>query len=112
MMQVPDPDWKRCPDIVADESAAVAYGDEDSFECARCGKSISEQQSAYGLCAHCEAAVLERFKWLLNNEFDLSERKYIDACCDGISLTDPQAIKPVLAWNGVSVIKSEEAEKC
>jgi DNA-directed RNA polymerase subunit RPC12/RpoP len=66
-------------------------------ECAKCGKAIDEEQSAYNLCAKCESEAWERFKYLLLNEFDDNERAYIDACIEGNSLTEIEKIKPVTA---------------
>lgn len=65
-------------------------------ECAKCGKAIDEEQSAYNLCAECEGKALERFKFILHG-FDENERKYIDACVEGNSLTEIEKIKPVTA---------------
>lgn len=74
-----------------------ALSDEaPSFYCEKCGAEIDEEQSAYGLCAKCEAAALLRFKAMLLT-FTQEERKYLDACVEGTSLTDPQNIKPVKA---------------
>ena len=66
-------------------------------ECAKCGRAITEEQSAYSLCTKCESKAWERFKYLLLNEFDDNERKYIDACVEGNSLTEVEKIKPVMA---------------
>lgn len=69
---------------------------EEIYLCSQCGTEIDEEQSAYGLCADCEAAALLRFKAMLLT-FTPEERKYLDACTEGISLTEPQNIKPVKA---------------
>ena len=65
--------------------------------CSKCGKTISEEQSKYNLCEKCEHEALKRFKFFLCNEFTDSEREYIDACTEGVSLTEPQKIKNVKA---------------
>lgn len=69
---------------------------EEIYLCSQCGAEIDEEQSAYGLCAKCEAAALLRFKAMLLL-FTPEERKYLDACVEGTSLTEPQNIQPVKA---------------
>lgn len=68
-----------------------------THECSKCGATISEQQSAYQLCESCESKALARFKAFLLNEFTDNEREYIDACTEGISLTEPEKIKDIKA---------------
>ena len=70
---------------------------EVTHECSKCGKTISEEQSKYNLCEKHEHEALKRFKHYLCNEFTDNEREYIDACTEGISLTEPEKIKDVKA---------------
>ena len=70
---------------------------EITHQCSSCGTTISEQQSAYQLCESCETKALQRFKDFLLNEFTENEREYIDACTEGISLTEPNKIKDIKA---------------
>ena len=68
-----------------------------THECSKCGKTISEEQSKYNLCDVCEMLALEKFVHYLRNEFTDYEREYLDACTEGISLTEPNKIKDVKA---------------
>ena len=71
--------------------------DKEVFQCSSCEAKISEQQSAYHLCESCESKALARFKYFLCNEFTDNEREYIDACTEGISLTEIEKIKDIKA---------------
>jgi len=66
---------------------------EITHQCSSCGTTITEQQSAYHLCETCETAALAKFKAYICNEFTDAEREYIDACVEGISLTEPHKFK-------------------
>ena len=77
--------------------AHLADISEIAHQCSSCGTSIREEQSAYNLCESCEKKALERFRFFLCNEFTDAEREYIDACVEGISLTEPEKIKDVKA---------------
>lgn len=68
-----------------------------SFYCDKCGKEITEEQSAYHLCEECETAALLKFKAILKFAFTKEELEYLDACTEGISLTEPDRIEPVKA---------------
>ena len=70
---------------------------EISHQCSKCGTTIAEEQSKYGLCEVCEMLALEKFVHYLCNEFDNAEREYIDACTEGVSLTEVEKIKDIKA---------------
>ena len=70
---------------------------EIAHQCSSCGTVIAEEQSTYHLCESCEEKALAQFKYLLCNEFTENERKYIDDCTEGISLTEPEKFKPIKA---------------
>ena len=86
------------PDITQTERTGYPFiiTEHCYTECAKCGHAVDEEQSAYNLCAECEAKALERFKFLLLN-FDSNERAFLDACIEGKSLTEIEKIKPVMA---------------
>ena len=66
-------------------------------QCSKCGTTISEEQSAHNLCEVCEMKALAKFKAFLCNEFTDAEREYIDACTEGVSLTEVEKIKDIKA---------------
>ena len=70
---------------------------EAQHKCSSCEAEISDEQSKYGLCEKCETKASARFKAFLLNEFTENEREYIDACTEGISLTEPEKIKDIKA---------------
>lgn len=70
---------------------------EISHQCSSCGTIIPEEQSAYNLCEQCEEKALALFKGYLCNEFTNAEREYLDACTEGISLTEPEKFKNIKA---------------
>lgn len=93
ILQHPDIDY-----IEHNGEPPTYYTDKpEPLECAICGEAISEEQSAYNLCARCERKALARFKYLMLNEFNDHEREYLDACVEGNSLTEVEKIKPVAA---------------
>lgn len=77
------------------EPTADVY--ELTERCSYCGDLISEQQSAYRLCATCEAKAWDRFRTFIFNEFTDAERAYLDACIEGHSLTEIEKIQPLKA---------------
>lgn len=70
---------------------------EISHQCSKCGTTIAEEQSKYSLCESCEYIALRRFKVLLTDKFTDAEREYIDACVEGVSLTEVEKIKDIKA---------------
>ena len=89
------------PQITAIERTGYPYSpfanDKEVFQCSSCGAEISEEQSSYNLCESCETKALARFKYFLCNEFTENERKYLDACIEGNSLTEIEKIRDIKA---------------
>ena len=69
----------------------------ETLYCENCDIEITEEQSAFNLCAECEKTAWDRFRFLLLNEFTQSEREFIDACVEGHSLAEVEKIKPLPA---------------
>lgn len=87
------------PDITRLERDGEIYTahETESLHCENCDKEITEEQSAFSLCASCEVKAWEHFRYLLLNEFTQSEREFIDACVEGHSLAEVEKIKPLPA---------------
>ena len=86
------------PDITRLERDGEIYTDASkTVECENCYSKITEEQSAFNLCAECEIGVWKRFRYLLLNEFTASEREFIDASVEGHSLAEVEKIKPLPA---------------
>ena len=89
------------PDITYIERDGQVYAAYSSApetkHCENCDREITEEQSAFNLCAECEIGVWKRFRYLLLNEFTASEREFIDASVEGHSLAEVEKIKPLPA---------------
>lgn len=91
-LQHPDITYiERCGQVYTAYSSAP-----ETKHCENCDREITEEQSAFNLCAECEKIVWEHFRLLLN-EFTQSEREFIDACVEGHSLAEVEKIKPLPA---------------
>ena len=66
------------------------------MECVHCGKLVAVGADLHGLCRSCAEKVVNRLRYLLNNEFTDAEREVLNDAFDGVPLTDPEEAKVVV----------------